>query len=230
MSTTTLPTTGVGDSAAPNDWTSAPNGVLQLIGSANDANFAADTSNSPGTSTQVQGYELGDMPTGVGLFFASMNSLSIQIRYGWASSFTNRTWNSLSARVMSGATVLAANDSGGTFETVASSITNTSPANSSVVSFTYVNTGATKAQWDAGIVEMQISTTRSGGGSSVARRVYALEVTGQYEALAASTKMKAWSGSVWQVGFLKKWSGTDWDGALVQRWNGTAWVDEYGKD
>jgi hypothetical protein len=42
-----------------------------------------------------------------------MNSLSIQIRYGWASSFTNRTWNSLSARVMSGATVLAANDSGG---------------------------------------------------------------------------------------------------------------------
>jgi hypothetical protein len=224
----TLPTTGVGNSAAPNGWTSAPNNVLQLIGSANDANFAEDTSNSAGTSTQDQGYALGDMP--LDPLFVSMTTLSVRIRYGWAGAFSNRTWNSLSARIMSGATVLAAANSGGAFETVASTITNTSPANSSVVAFTHVNTTATKATWDAAVVEMRISTTRSGGGSSVARRAYALEVTGTYSALRDVTTIKAWSGSAWTPGLLKRWDGAAWVDSLVNRWTGTEWVPEYGKD
>jgi hypothetical protein len=229
--TTTLSATAVGNSAAPNGWTSAPNSVLQLIGSANDSNFAEDTSNTAGTSQQTQGYALDDMPTGANTLFVSMNSVSIRMRYGWnATKPAARNWNSLQARVVNGATILAANDSGGAFEVVASSITNTTPTNSSTIAFTYVNTGASKATWDGAIVEMRIDTTRTGGGSAVARRVYALEVTGQYEALREVTVMKAWSGSAWVPGLLKRWNGATWGDALVDRWTGSAWVPEYGKD
>jgi hypothetical protein len=176
---TALPTTGVGDSAAPNQWSSAPNGVIQVIGSANDANFAEDTSNGGGTTTLDQGYLLGNTPAD----FGSIATASVRLRYGWAASFTNRTWTVLGARLISvgDSTVLAAADSGGAFtELNSGNITTTTPVTSSVVAFAWVNTAATKAQWDDARLEMRIVSVRSGGGSSVARRVYAGEITGTY--------------------------------------------------
>jgi hypothetical protein len=181
----TLPVTGVGDSAAPSQWSSAPNGVIQVIASANDSNFAEDTSNGGGNSLLSQGYLLNDMPSD----FGSMSSLSIRLRYGWAAAFTNRAWNSLDARLMSGATVLAAADDGGTFTEVATAITNTTPVTSGVVAFPYVNPDATKAEWDDAVLELRIDSTRSAGGSSVARRVYAGEVTGVYEVAVAGNDL-----------------------------------------
>lgn len=223
----TLPVTGVGDSADPTGWSSAPNGVLQVIASANDANFAENTSNLSGTSTLDQGYLLGDTPSD----FATMDSLSVRIRYGWNGAFSNRTWTVLGARIMDGATVLAAADADGAFTEAATAITNTTPETGSVVAFAHVNTTATKAQWDAGVVELRQVSVRTAGGSSVARRVYAFEVTGVYTvaSVRAVTTMKAWSGSVWQPGLLQRYDGTAWADALVQRYDGAVWADEYGK-
>ena len=46
----TLPTLEVGDSAAPNGWTSAPNGALTDIGDANqDTAYGHEATNSDGT-------------------------------------------------------------------------------------------------------------------------------------------------------------------------------------
>jgi hypothetical protein len=187
----TLPVTGVGNSAAPNQWSSAPNGVIQVIASANDSNFAEDTSNGGGTTTLNQGYELNDTPAN----FGNMVSLNIRLRYGWAAAFNNRTWASLNARIMSGATVLAAADSGGAFTEVAATITNTTPVTSSVVSFAYIDTTADKVAWDAAVLEMQIVSVRSGGGSSIARRVYAGEATGIY-ALAGNNLTEVRTDSI----------------------------------
>jgi hypothetical protein len=222
--TPTLSATGVGNSASPNGWTSAPNGALTLIGAGGqDTNFAHDASNLAGTTTQDQGYEVNTFPADL----YGMLTLTVQLRYGWASSFSNRTWNSLSARIMSGATVLAGSTLGGGFETVVSGpITNTSPVDSSVVSFSYVNQDARRATWESAIMEMRIDTTRSAGGSSIERRVYAAQFTGTY---STGTTMKAYSGTVWQAGMLKRYTAGEWKPATAKRWNGTAWVQEFGK-
>lgn len=222
MPTVTL---GLGNSAAPNQWTSAPNGVLELIASTNDTNWAHDASNLTGTSSLDQGYAVNDTPS----TFQSMNTLSVRLRYGWAGTFSNRTWGSLNARVMNGTQVLAGADAAGTFQTVASSVTNTTPVNSAAVSFSYVNTAATKANWDAAVLEMEIVSTRSGGGSSVQRRVYAGELVADYNEVIQATLVKSWDGSTWNSGYLRRWNGSAWVFVLAKRWNGTAWVDEYGR-
>jgi hypothetical protein len=221
--TPTLSATGVGNSASPNGWTSAPNNALTLIGAGGqDTNWAHDASNSGGTSTQDQGYEVNTFPADL----YGMLTFTVQLRYGWAGTFSSRTWNSLSARIMSGATVLAGSTSGGGFETVASSITTTTAVNSSVISFSYVNQTARRSTWESAVMEMRIDTTRSAGGSSVQRRVYAAQFTGTY---STGTTIKAYSGTVWQPGMLKRYTSGEWKPATVKRWNGTAWVQEFGK-
>jgi hypothetical protein len=181
---TTLPTTGVGNSAAPNGWNSAPNGALTLIGaSGQDTDFGFVNTNTTGTYTQ--GYELGDMPSD----FDNMTStLAIQLRYGWSATPSNTTWPSLTARIVSGSTILAAATSGGDFQSIATSITTTTPTNSSAISFSYVNTSASKSDWDAAVVEILIERSRSKGGSTNEQRVFALSVTGQYNVASVTTK------------------------------------------
>lgn len=172
----TLPTLLVGDSAAPNGWTSAPNGALTAIGDAgqdtNNGHVATNT-----TGDYDQGWALGDTPSD----FANMDTLSVQLRYGWSAyDGSLSTWPSLSARIMSGATVLAGADAGGGFQSVATSITTTTPTNSGVVGFSYVNTTADKTTWDAAVVEIRIGRNRNKGGSTAEQRIYAAQWTGTY--------------------------------------------------
>jgi hypothetical protein len=170
-----LPTTGVGNAAAPNEWSSAPNEAVTLIGAGTQDTANAHYVNNA-TATVDQGYALADMPAD----FGTMSAASIQLRYGRSANSTLLLWNNLQARIMSGATVLAAADSGGGFANVASNITVTTPTNSGVVSFAYVNTAANKATWDAAVLEMRIVQTRDMGGATNELRVFAGQVTGTY--------------------------------------------------
>lgn len=217
----TLSAITCGNSAAPNGWTSRPNGALELIASADDTDFAEDTSNNSGTSSVDQGYLLDNKPTD----FVTMASVSVRLRYGWAAAFTNRTWDSLSARIMNGTQVLAGSTSGGGFQTVVgTAITTTTPVNSAVTAFTYVNTAATKTDWDAAVLEMRITSTRSGGGSSIGRRVYAAEITGTYNAYRP--ELKYYNGSTWIWKPLFVYVGGQWVYKTLKRWDGTQWVRE----
>jgi hypothetical protein len=180
MTITTLPTTGVGNSAAPNEWNSAPNGALTLIGDSNqDTNFGFVNTNSTGNYTQ--GYLFNGVPTD---FVTMRFGLEIQLRYGWnAYDATLSTWPSLSARIVSGTTILAASDTGTGFQNVAALITTTTPTNS-IVNFGFVNTTADKTAWDSAVVEILIERARNKGGNTNEQRVFALSVTGQYNSLS----------------------------------------------
>jgi len=180
----TLPATGVGNSAAPNEWNSAPNDALTLIGAAGqDTNFGFVNDSSVGIYTQ--GWELGNMPID---FITMRSNFSIQLRYAWGTTPTLAIWNSLEARIVSGATILAASTAGGAFQSIATSITTTTPTNSAVVGFSYVNTTADKTTWDSAVVELLIDRARNKGGSSEEQRVFALSVTGEYDAVDLTTR------------------------------------------
>lgn len=89
--------------------------------------------------------------------FSAMGELNIKVEYRVSESIPDGT--SLSVRIVSGATVLAAADSGGTFTTIVNSPNNTIDE---VVTapLAYVNASATKAQWDA--AEVELKQTSSG--------------------------------------------------------------------
>ena len=150
-------------------------GALQLISEADDATYGWVSENASGDYDQ--GMTLEDMPD----FFATMNSLQIQLRYGLDVFEGNTEWPLLAARVMSGATVLAGSTSGGGFQAVATNVTTTTPTNSGVVNFSYVNTTADVATWDAAVVEIRISRNRLKGGATNQQRVYACSVFADYE-------------------------------------------------
>lgn len=217
----TLSALTCGNSAAPNEWTSAPNGALELIASADDTDYAYDSSNNSGTSTLYQGYELDNMPTD----FVSMATLSARLRYGWAGTFSNRTWDFLRVRITGNGLNLAGGSLGtSSYLTIASSITVTTPTNSSTISFPNINTTATKTDWDAAVLEMQLVSTRSGGGSSVQRRVYAAEISGTYNGYRP--ELKYYTGSTWVWKPLKVYIGGQWVYKTLKRWDGTQWVRE----
>jgi hypothetical protein len=185
MTITTLPTTGVGNSAAPNGWNSAPNGALTLIGDSNqDTNFGFVNTNSTGNYTQ--GYLFNGVPTD---FVTMRSGLKIQLRYGWnAYDATLSTWPSLNVRIVSGTTILAASDTGTGFQNVAALITTTTPTNTTDVNFGFVNTTADKTAWDSAVVEILIERARNKGGNTNEQRVFALSVTGEYNALDTTTR------------------------------------------
>ncbi len=184
--TTGLPTTGsiIGN----------PGGSAAL---SDDADGTFDGQNTNSSGTYQYGRELANTPAD----FKSMDTVSCQLRYGWQSAPNNSTWDTLSARIMAsdGTTVLAAATSGGAFKQIAAPGTTATPTNSSVVGFDYVNTGATKAQWDGALIQVQWVRTRSKGGDSFGCRVYEGWVTGTYTA----QQTVSISGSVTPSGALK---------------------------
>lgn len=172
--TTGLPTTG---SVIGNP------GASTALSDDSDTTFDGQNTNTSGT--YQHGRELGNTPAD----FGNMNTLSVQLRRAWESAPSNSTWDSLSARIMAsnGSTVLAASTSGGAFQTVSSSITSTSPTNSSVIGFSFVNTSANKATWDGAIIQVQWVRTRNKGGDSLGCRVYEGSITGDYTIAAIET-------------------------------------------
>ena len=154
-----------------------PGGATALSDNA-DGTFDGQNTNSSGA--YQYGRELADMPSD----FGTMATLSISLRYAWESAPSNTTWDSLQCRVMrsDGVTVLAGATSteSTSWKTVASSITTTTPTTSTASAWTYVDTTATKAVWDAAIVQVQWNRTRSKGGDSLGMRVYEGFITGTY--------------------------------------------------
>jgi hypothetical protein len=174
----------LGNSSAPNGWGTAPNDALTRVGAGGqDTNFGDVSQNSTGTSDFIQGWLFNAaFPTD----FETMQSLSIQLRYGWDAFSNLTTWGALAGRITdsTGTTILAAADSGGAYSIVASNITTTTPTNSSVLSFSFVDTTASKATWENAIVELLIQRTRVKGGTTNSQRVYAASIDGVYNLTA----------------------------------------------
>lgn len=146
--------------------------VLEVIGSTDDADYVYTTLNA--TSSAIARFALGNVPSD----FGDMDTLSIQLRYAWATGTQVNTWSTLAARVWdSTGTIPYTNE-----RTVASGITTTTPTNSVVAGFTLTAEGlaATKAEWDAAIVYIYFYITKSMAGDTLQKRVYAAEITGTY--------------------------------------------------
>ena len=92
----------------------------------------------------------------------------------------------LDVRIMNGATVLAAADAGGTWVVVDADVTNTSDITAGPTAFVYVNTSASKADWDGASVELRQNWSKSKGGDGVHIEVDFAEFTGTYTVAAAT--------------------------------------------
>lgn len=91
---------------------------------------------------------------------------------------------SLGLRVMSGGTVLAAANSGGTFVTVNSNVTTTTDVTAGPTAFAYVNTTATKTDWDAAVVEISQTYSQNMGPDNAFIEVDHFQLTGTYDLAA----------------------------------------------
>ncbi len=85
---------------------------------------------------------------------------------------------------MSGSTVLAAADSGGTFVSVNANVTNTADATAGPTAFAYVNTTADKTTWDAAVVEIQQTYSQQMGPDNASIEVDWFQLTGTYDPAA----------------------------------------------
>jgi hypothetical protein len=146
--------------------------VLQLIADVDDNKNVHDTANT--THTGGARFALANMPAD----FVSMDTLSVQLRYAWQSGTQVNAWTDLRAQVLKSdlITLLTGN------QPVTSSITTSAPTNSLVVAFEFVDTAATKEDWDGAIVEILFQITKSKGGDALEERVFAAELTGTYTA------------------------------------------------
>lgn len=172
-----VPGNAVGAGSSGTGWDTAANGAL---GDNNDATFGSVSTNATGDYTHL--WELGDVDADLG----NMDTLAIVLRYRWTTAPSNTTWSALEARVMTadGATVLAAASGAGAHQNVASGITTTTITNSGSTGFSYVNTSATKAQWDGARLQIRIVRTRTKGGDSAVQAVYEADLTGTYTTAA----------------------------------------------
>jgi len=111
--------------------------------------------------------------------FLSMDTLTHSVEYSLTGANDDDVYD-LSIRIVNGATILAAADSGGTFATVATGITTTTDTTSTATSFAYVNTTASRADWDGASVELQQGHTKNKGGDNVAIQVDLVTIDGTY--------------------------------------------------
>lgn len=114
------------------------------IATSNDVylSFAQDT-------TETQSVALNDTD----IEFLTMNTVDWTVEY--SQNATGDDTLSLGIRIVNGATILAAADSGGTFASVDADVTNTTDTTAGPTGFAYVNTGANKTTWDGATIELQ---------------------------------------------------------------------------
>lgn len=174
-----------GDSSV-GSWTDNAGGTTNIylkidegITNAVDTN---DYVNAP-TDTNNADYKvaIADMPAD----FKSMLTGGLNVRYALSASppSSNKDTYGISAVIMAadGTTVLAAAAAGGTFTSIVSTTTmSTSYSNSGVVSFAYINTGATPAQWNGAILTLRQTYSATGGKDGHNVRVSAVEFSGTY--------------------------------------------------
>lgn len=115
--------------------------------------------------------------------FGTMDTLSWAVEYRQQNMADDTI--ALNIRIMNGATVLAAADSGGTFATVNGNILTTVDLREPVAGYTafaYVNTSASKSTWDGASVELQQVITKSKGADGIFVEVDWVEFSGTYTA------------------------------------------------
>ena len=126
--------------------------------------------------------------------FATMTTLSHRVEYRVSAAPGDDTYG-LSIRIVNGATILAAADSGGTFVNINSNVTNTTDTTSSSTAFAYVNTTADKATWDGASVELRQTYSKTKGPDVVHIEVDFVDFTGTYVAGATNTNVPLDAGS-----------------------------------
>lgn len=144
--------------------------------------------------------------------FGTMDDLSWQVEYRQQ----NRSDDTLQLgiRIMNGATVLAANDSGGTFSLVDANITNATDTTSSVTAFSYVNTTANKTTWDGASIELEQAISKSKGADGLFVEVDYVAITGNYSAGSTTTPQSV-SGSTTPSGAVSMVVNVSESGAMT---------------
>ncbi len=177
----TLPTLALDTYTNVNDTAiQGSNPVLEVIASTDDTDYVYDATNS--THTGIARFTIADMPSD----FSSMSTIDVRLRYAWQTGTQVNTWDALQARVMSsdGATAY-------TFANSPTAITTTTITNTSVLSLGLTSSGssASKADWDAALLEIRWGVTKLKSGDTLQKRVYAAELTGTYTAAAAAKSL-----------------------------------------
>lgn len=166
---------------------------------ANDASRLLFTTNTTETLSRA----LDDTPAN----FGNMNTLSWQVDYRQSGRADDTL--SLGIRIVNGATILAAADSGGTFATVSSNVTSTTDVLSSVTAFAYVNTSANKTTWDGATIELQQTYSQNMGPDGARIEVDYVAITGDYTIGATNTNVPLNAGSFTLAGFSARANVTE---------------------
>ncbi len=196
----------------PRNWTSQSYLDIDEGISAADAALISGANKTNNNDTS---FLLANMPTD----FGSMDTtLAWNIR--WARTTTDDL-SGLQIRIVdetTGSVILAAADAAGTFQTVLSNAATAGPATTGATTFTYVNTGASKTQWDDARVELrQTYAVSMAADASVWTSVDSLEFTGTYTVAAAgNTYTRTIGGTALTDSF------TDTNGAA---WSTSLWTD-----
>lgn len=145
--------------------------VLETIAGVSTGDYVFSSTNANSTNT-------ADVPLAWPADFdnpSSATSLSVRLQYALQTGTRVNTWTSLEATLV---------DSGGSAlsntVSLATNITTTTPTNTSVVSFTGLNTTAGQSVWLGAQLRISISISKSMGGDTLEKQVFAGEVTGDY--------------------------------------------------
>lgn len=136
---------------------------------ADDATYLVFTAAADG---EVRSRAMGDTPSD----FATMDTLDAFVN--WLHNGTDDTIT-VRLRIVNGATILAAADSGGTFQQFDSKSAS-GDYTSATQAFTYVNTTADKATWDAATVEVQQGYSQNMGPDNAQLQADYVELNGTY--------------------------------------------------
>lgn len=128
------------------------------------------TNNTDETLTRA----LNDTPSDFGTMATGLQ-MQVEYRQQGRSDDTLR----LLARIVNGATILAADDAAGVFELVSSSVTNTTDT-TTTITFSFVNTTANKATWDGASVELQQDHQQSMAADGCHIEVDTIQLVGNY--------------------------------------------------
>lgn len=170
-----------GNGVGPRQWTTQGFTAVDEGISAADGQIirGASPGGSENRGTDLDtSFTLTDMPSD----FGTMADLSWQVRYQ-ADNATGDDTLTLGIRIVNGALILAAADSGGTFQTVRTGLNSTWPTtqtNSPVTAFTYVNTTASRATWNGAEVELRSTHSQDMGPDDNTCIVDTLQFTGNY--------------------------------------------------
>lgn len=194
-----------GDATVPRDWASqASTAIDEAVSGTNSdesdhVDAQASTVSSPAPNNNDTAFTLANMPSD----FRSMDTATWKIKYRVAGrDAANSDTFGLSLRIVdrSGAVTLAAGSSGGAFDAVDLNINQTgnSPAWLTLghTAFTYVNTSATKTNWDNAQLEFRQTWTLNGINDNGQVQVASFELSGTYQATASGVGSAAGDSTV----------------------------------